>query len=65
MTEAIRLLIVDDHAIVREGMCAMLEMKEGMRVVGEAGGGGEGVEVGLKLSPDVILMDLQMARKNG
>ncbi len=65
MTEAIRLLIVDDHAIVREGMCAMLEMKEGMRVVGEAGDGFEAVEMALKLSPDVILMDLQMPRKNG
>lgn len=65
MTEAIRLLIVDDHIIVREGMCAMLEMKEGMRVIGEAGDGFEAVEMALKLSPDVILMDLEMPRKNG
>ena len=65
MSEAIRLLVVDDHAIVREGLCAMLEMKEGIRVIGEAGDGVEAVERALELNPDVILMDLVMPRKNG
>jgi DNA-binding NarL/FixJ family response regulator len=65
MSEAIRLLVVDDHAIVREGLCAMLEMKKGIRVIGEAGDGVEAVERALELNPDVILMDLVMPRKNG
>ncbi len=65
MEETIRVLIVDDHAIVRQGLCAMLEMKEGIMVIGEAADGEEAVERALELEPDVILMDLQMPRKNG
>lgn len=65
MNGAIRVLIVDDHDIVREGLCAMLETKTGIQVIGEAADGEQAVERALQLNPDVILMDLQMPRKNG
>lgn len=65
MAGKIRLLVVDDHLIVREGLCAMLEMREGLSIVGKAADGEEAVEQALTLRPDVILMDLQMPRKNG
>lgn len=65
MEENIRVLIVDDHAIVREGLCAMLETKPGIQVVGEAADGFEAVDKALALKPDVILMDLKMPRKDG
>ena len=65
MAGMIRLLVVDDHLIVREGLCAMLEMREGLIIVGKAADGEEAVEQALALRPDVILMDLQMPRKNG
>lgn len=65
MAGTIRLLVVDDHLIVREGLCAMLEMREGLVIVGKAADGEEAVEQALDLRPDVILMDLQMPRKNG
>ncbi len=65
MNAAIGVLIVDDHDIVREGLCAMLESKPGIQVIGEAADGEEAVERALALRPDVILMDLQMPRKNG
>lgn len=65
MDKTIRLLIVDDHAIVREGLVAMIETKAGIRVIGEAADGVEAVEQALSLNPDVILMDLVMPRKNG
>lgn len=65
MDKTIRLLIVDDHAIVREGLVAMLETKTGIQVIGEAADGVEAVEKALLLKPDVILMDLVMPRKNG
>jgi len=65
MIENIRVLIVDDHAIVREGQLALIDTELGMDVVGEAKDGFEAVEMAGKLHPDVILMDLQMPRKEG
>jgi len=65
MTENIRVLIVDDHAIVREGQMALIDTEPGMEVVGEAQDGFEAVEMANKLQPDVILMDLEMPRKGG
>lgn len=61
----IRVLVVDDHAIVREGLCAMLESKQGIRVIGDAADGEEAVQRALALAPDVILMDLNMPKKDG
>lgn len=65
MSHKIRVLVVDDHDIVREGLRAMLETKGDIQVVGEAGDGVVAVELAQSLSPDVILMDLEMPRKNG
>ena len=65
MSENIRVLIVDDHAIVREGQMALIDTEPGMEVVGEAQDGFEAVEMTDKLQPDVILMDLEMPRKGG
>jgi NarL family two-component system response regulator LiaR len=61
----IRLLIVDDQGIVREGIRALLAEVEGMKVVGEAGDGLEAVAQAGTLKPDVILMDLMMPRLDG
>lgn len=65
MDEKIRVLLVDDHAIVRQGLIALLEMRPEIEVIGEAADGVEAVEQALLLEPDVILMDLKMPRKNG
>jgi NarL family two-component system response regulator LiaR len=62
---AIRVLIVDDHAVVREGLRTFLELQDGIDVVGEAGDGIEALERAARLEPDVILMDLVMPRLDG
>jgi NarL family two-component system response regulator LiaR len=65
MTENIRLLIADDHTLVRAGLCALISTEPGMEVVGEAA---DGIEVVLKarsLRPDIILLDLVMPRQGG
>ena len=64
-TETIRILIADDHAVVREGLRALIAAKPGMKVVGEAADGVEAVLKTRSLHPDVILMDLLMPRKDG
>jgi two-component system, NarL family, response regulator LiaR len=61
----IRVLIVDDHAVVREGLRTFLELQEGIEVVGEAADGEQAVEQAATLAPDVILMDLMMPRLDG
>lgn len=65
MTEHIRVLIVDDHAIVREGQRALIDTEPGMEVVGEAKDGVEAVETAETLQPDVILLDLFMPHMDG
>ena len=65
MTEQIKILIVDDHPIVRQGLAAVLEHEEDLTVVGEAGDGVEGVAKARALLPDIILMDLQMPEMDG
>ena len=65
MTDPIRVLIVDDHAVVREGLRAFLELQDGIEVIGEAGDGREAIEEAGRLRPDVILMDLVMPRLDG
>lgn len=63
--DKIRVLIVDDHAIVRMGMVALLNAQPNMEAVGEAKNGELGVKAALKLKPDVIVMDIIMPVKNG
>jgi NarL family two-component system response regulator LiaR len=63
--EQIKVLIVDDHQVVRQGLRTFLELQEDMEVVGEARGGAEAVEMVNQLSPDVVLMDLVMPDMDG
>jgi NarL family two-component system response regulator LiaR len=61
----IRILLADDHAIVREGTRRVLEEEDDMEVVAEAGDGEEAVKQATRLKPDVVLMDIAMPRMNG
>ena len=63
--DEITLLVVDDHPVVRDGLHGMLEGRPDIDVVGEAVNGREGVEMALRLEPDVILMDLRMPEMDG
>ena len=56
----IRVLLVDDHAVVRKGLCALLEREPGIEVAGEAEDGERAVHLAERLRPDVVLMDLEM-----
>ena len=61
----IRVLVVDDHTVLRKGLCSLLTPRYGIEVIGEAGDGVEAVDQARALQPDVILMDLEMPRKTG
>jgi len=61
----IRLLVVDDHPVVRDGLAGMLRGDPDFTVVGEAGDGVEAIERARELEPDVVLMDLRMPRMGG
>ena len=63
--ETIRVLLVDDHIVVRQGLSALLETYDEIEVVGEAGSGAEGVDLATRLLPDVVLMDLVMPGMDG
>ncbi len=63
--DQIRLLIVDDHQVVRQGLRTFLELQPDMAVVGEAGDGAEGVRLAQSLRPDIVLMDLVMPGMDG
>jgi NarL family two-component system response regulator LiaR len=65
MSEAIRVLIADDHAVVREGLRALIDTEPGMELAGEAADGAEAVQKMRSLRPDVILLDLVMPRMDG
>ena len=65
MSQTIRVLIVDDHTIVRKGIRALLTEIAGIEVVGEAADGQEAVAQANSLRPDVILMDLAMPKMDG
>lgn len=63
--EPIRILLVDDHQLVREGIASLVRMQPDMEVVGEAAGGIEALERARALLPDVVLMDVQMPAGDG
>jgi len=65
MKTAIRVLLVDDHAIVRDGLCAVLKLQPDIEVVGEADNGQAAVSMVENLEPDVVLMDLVMPGMDG
>ena len=62
---AIRVLLADDHSLVRQGFRRILEDESDVEVVGEAGGGAEAIELDRKLDPDVVVLDMSMPEING
>ena len=60
-----KILIADDHAVVRMGLSAIIAAEDDMRLAGEASDGNEAVALAQKLAPDIILMDLMMPQKDG
>lgn len=65
VTKRIKVLIVDDHTVIRDGIRALLTLQKDISVIGEAMNGKEAVEKVLRLSPDVVLMDIVMPVMNG
>ncbi|HTI99664.1 MAG TPA: response regulator transcription factor [Dongiaceae bacterium] len=64
-TSPIRILIADDHFVVRMGLLALVKTEPDMEVIGEASDGTQAVEMYERLQPDLVLMDLRMPRKDG
>jgi DNA-binding NarL/FixJ family response regulator len=65
VSQPIRLVIADDHPVVRDGLCAMLDTQPDIEVVGEATTGAEALDMVRSLRPDLVLMDLQMPELDG
>lgn len=65
MTQPIRILVTDDHAVLRAGLTALLNAEDDLTVVGEAADGSECLRVAQRLQPDVILLDINMPGVNG
>ncbi len=65
MAETMRILVTDDHPVVRRGLCGLIRTEPGMEVAGEAADGVEAVLQARLLQPDVILLDMVMPHKNG
>ncbi|NWG33763.1 MAG: response regulator transcription factor [Chloroflexi bacterium] len=65
MSDPIRILIVDDHAVVRKGLAMVLRQEPDFEVVGEAQNGREGLEAAARLQPDLVLLDLVMPEMDG
>jgi DNA-binding NarL/FixJ family response regulator len=59
------ILLADDHVIFRQGLAALMREQPGWRIVGEAGTGSEAVELALKLTPDVVILDVEMPEMDG
>ena len=65
MPEPIRILIVDDHAVVRKGLAMVLRLESSLAVIGEAENGRAGLEAAKRLQPDIVLVDLVMPEMDG
>jgi DNA-binding NarL/FixJ family response regulator len=65
MSDQIRILVVDDHHVVRQGLIALLKVMPGIEVVGEASDGLEAIDAHRRLKPDITLMDLQLPKLGG
>lgn len=65
MTDTIRILLVEDQTLMRQGLKTILDLEPGLRVIGEAADGESGLQQALETHPDVVLMDVQMPRLNG
>jgi len=65
MRKKIRVLLADDHVLVRRGFLMILNTEPDMEVVGEAANGREAVELAIKLRPEVVVMDVAMPELNG
>ncbi|MCA1840005.1 MAG: response regulator transcription factor, partial [Actinobacteria bacterium] len=65
MTEKIRVMLVDDHEVVRRGLRALLEAEDDIEVIAEASGGKEAVDLVKLHSPDVVVMDVRMPSGSG
>ena len=65
MADTIKILLVDDHAMFRAGIKALIEVEDRLEVVGEASSGDEGVDKTRELKPDIVIMDLSMPGSNG
>lgn len=65
MPEAIRILIVDDHAVVRKGLAMVLRLEPDFEIIGEAENGRVGLEAAKRLNPDIVLVDLVMPEMDG
>ncbi len=64
-TEAVRILIADDHPIFRDGLCELLKTERGFHVIGKAGDGEEAITLVRALKPNILLLDLRMPRLSG
>ena len=60
-----KILLVDDHEMVRLGLKSYFDLQDDVEVVGEAANGAQGIDLALKLRPDVIVMDIVMPEMNG
>ncbi|HHW71004.1 MAG TPA: response regulator transcription factor, partial [Clostridiales bacterium] len=63
--EKIKVMIADDHSLIRKGLTQILELESDIEVIAQASNGREAVKQALKLEPDVILMDINMPIQNG
>ena len=64
-SEKTRILLVDDHALLRHGLSAVLSLQKDFAVVGEATDGAEAVKLAARLHPDIVIMDLAMPKTDG
>ena len=65
MSDKLKVLIIDDHPLMRRGIKQLVELEEGFEVVGGAGNGSEGINLALQTSPDLIILDLNMKGLSG